>query len=164
MQDFIFKDVEDGTLAVVGYKGDEPDVVIPVPKGKNITILGDNLFSGHKEIRSIAIPDTVTDMGEFLFDGCEELKSLKLPKELTTLWGYTFARCGLEEITLPDKLKAIPPFAFKDCRNLKRVVPGKELRKIHAWAFGGWDQLQELLCGGEVEISPQAFLSKELNR
>ena len=77
----------------------------------------------------------------------------------TSLWGYTFVRCGIEEIVLPDQLRIIPPFAFKDCRNLRKVVCGAGLEKIYAWAFGGCDLLTEdgLIHGPKVEISPQAF-------
>ena len=67
MQDFIYRPLENGTDCIVGYQGDEPDVVIP--EDRKVTVLFDNLFAGHKEITSIHIPDTVTDMGEFLFDG-----------------------------------------------------------------------------------------------
>ena len=161
MQDFIYRPLENGTDCIVGYQGDEPDVVIP--EDRKVTVLFDNLFAGHKEITSIHIPDTVTDMGEFLFDGCENLRHIELPSNLTTLWGYTFCRSGLEEVVLPDGLKSLPPFAFKDCKNLKRVVCGKGLKKIHSWVFGGCDQLKEVIFGPGVEVSPQAFSVKELN-
>ena len=89
-----------------------------------------------------------------------DLYHLTLPSGLVYLWGYTFARCGIEEIILPDTLKRIPPYAFKECKNLKRVVCGTGLKKIDAWAFGGCDQLSELVNAEGVEVSPQAF---ELN-
>ena len=164
MQEFMYKQIEDGTYSVVGYRGNEVNVVIPDSYGgSKITVLFDGLFKGHPEIESIHIPDTVTDLGEFVFDGCINLQHLKLPSELTYLWGHTFARCGLEEIVLPDKLATLPPFAFKDCKNLKKVVCGAGLKKIYSWVFGGCDQLSELIQGPEVEISPMAFQTKELN-
>ena len=157
MQEFYYRRVEDGTFCLTGYEGDEADVVIP--DDKVFTILSDKIFCGHTEIRSVRIPDSVTDLGEFLFDGCLNLHSLKLPKELKTLWGYTFVRCGIEEIVLPDQLRIIPPYAFKDCKNLRRVVCGAGLEKIYAWAFEGCDRLTEdnLIHGPSVDISPEAF-------
>ena len=125
MQEFYYRRVEDGTFCLTGYEGDEAEVIIP--DDKVFTILSDKVFRGHDEITSIRIPDSVTDMGEFLFDGCINLRQLKLPEQLKTLWGYTFVRCGIEEIVLPDQLRIIPPFAFKDCRNLRRVVCGAGL-------------------------------------
>lgn len=163
MQEFMFKPTGDGTYCVSGYTGDEPDVKIPDSYGSGvITVIGDKLFSGHSEITSVSIPETVTNMGEFVFDGCDNLREIKLPSQLDCLWGYTFVRSGIEEIVLPDKLVTIPPFAFKDCKNLRRIVCGKGLKKIYAWAFAGCD-IKELIHEPEVEISPKAFESKELN-
>ena len=164
MQEFIFSPTGDGTYSVSGYRGDEAEVMIPESYGSGvITVIGDKLFSGHKEIVSVSIPDTVTNMGEFIFDGCENLRYIELPSQLECLWGYTFVRCGIEEIILPDKLVTIPPFAFKDCKKLKKVVCGKGLKKIYSWAFGGCDKLTELFYSETTEVSPRAFDRKELN-
>ena len=154
MQKFYSRMMEDGSQCITSYQGDEAKVVIP---DRNVTILFDELFAGHGEIISVHIPDTVTDLGEFLFDGCENLHHIDLPASLTSLWGYTFCRSGLKEITLPDQLISIPPFAFKDCKNLKRVVCGKGMRKINGWAFSGCDQLEEVVHGPDVAVSPKAF-------
>ena len=161
MQEFYYRRVDDGTFCLTGYEGDEADVVIP--DDIVFTILNDKVFRGHEEIRSVRIPDSVTDMGEFLFDGCVNLRHLKLPTELKVLWGYTFVRCGIEEIVLPDQLRIIPPFAFKDCKNLRKVVCGAGLEKIYAWAFSGCERLteDELYHAPGVDISPKAFERKD---
>ena len=161
MQEFYYKQADDGTWCVQSYEGDEPEVVIPeIYCGKPVTILLDNLFSGHSEIRSVKIPDSVTQMGGFLFDGCTELKKIDLPAELRDMWGYAFVRCGIEEITLPEHVSSIVSFTFKDCKNLKKVVCNQSLKKIYAWAFSGCDQLTDLQHGPDVEISPKAFETK----
>lgn len=162
MQEFFYKMVEDGSFCVIGYKGDEAEVIIP--EDKNITMLYDRLFKGHDEITSVKIPDTVTDLGEFVFDGCVNLRHLTLPSHLKYLWGYTFVRSGIEEITIPSGVKAIPSFAFKECKNLKRVVCGSGMQRIYAWAFSGCDELKEeqLVYEPGVEVSPQAFETKNL--
>ena len=70
MQEFQYKMLEDETFAVTGYSGEEKEVVIPDTHwGKPVTVLFDSLFSGHAEIESIQIPDTVTDIGEFVLTG-----------------------------------------------------------------------------------------------
>ncbi|MDD3920730.1 MAG: leucine-rich repeat domain-containing protein [Eubacteriales bacterium] len=164
MQRFAYKLIDDGTMCVTGYAGDEPDVVIPDCVGaSSVTVLNDRLFRGHAEITSVHIPDTVTDLGEFLFDGCVNLRHITLPKQLTNLWGYTFVRSSFTEIVLPDKLAALPPFAFKDCKQLRKVVCGTGMKKIYAWAFGGCDRLEEVIHAPGVEASPEAFASKVLN-
>jgi len=164
MQDFSYKQIDDGTYCIMGYQGDEAEVEIPERFGRApVTILFDKLFAGHTEITSVRIPDSVTDMGEFLFDGCENLRHIELPASLTTLWGYTFCRSAIEEIVLPDGLAVLPPFAFKDCKNLKKVVCGTGLKEISAWVFGGCDKLDAVLFGPGVKVSPKAFESKVLN-
>lgn len=162
MSNFTYQiNYDEETYSVMRYEGNEENVLIPSEYGgKPVTILYDKLFAGHSEIKSVVIPDSVTDLGEFLFDGCMDLHHISLPSGLLYLWGYTFARCGIEEIILPDTLKRIPPYAFKECRQLKRVVCGSGLKKIDAWAFGGCDQLKELVNAESVEISPLTF---ELN-
>ena len=159
MDEFSFQlNYDEQSYTARQYYGEAEEVVIPeMFLGKPVTILFDKLFTGHTEIRSISIPDTVTDLGEFVFDGCFRLRELELPSGLRYLWGYTFCRSGLEEIILPDSIKIIPSYAFKDCKRLKRVVCGSGMRKISAWAFGGCENLTELVHGSDVEVSPLAF-------
>ena len=158
MQNFIFKPNENGTSAVVGYEGNEANVRIPDSYGGGvISVIGDKLFSGHAEIELVSIPDTVTDMGEFIFDGCDNLSHIALPSQLECLWGYTFVRCGVEEIVLPDKLVTLPPFAFKDCKELRKIHFGKGLEKVYGMAFQGCDKLERPVFGDNVEVSPKAF-------
>ena len=164
MQKFLFSPIEDHTYSIVGYEGDESDVVIPENYGGiKVTVICDKVFTGHSEIVSVTIPDTVTDMGEFVFEGCYNLKHIKLSSELRYLWGYTFCRCGIEEIVIPDRLRSIPPFAFKDCKHLKRVVCGTDMKKIYSWAFAGCDSLKDVTYNDDVVVSPDAFKDKELN-
>lgn len=161
MQDFFFKQNVDYTYCVTGYRGDEAEVIIPESYcGASVTILNDRIFAGHKEITSIHIPDTVTSMGAFLFEGCENLRQIDLPAGLNYLWGYTFSGSAFEEIVLPDTLGVLPSFTFTDCKYLRRVVCGSGMKKIYAWVFGGCDRLEEVVCGPDVEISPDAYKPK----
>lgn len=164
MQNYHFKMMEDGNYAVMGYVGDEKEPVIPeTHQGAKVTVLYDQLFEGHEEIITVHIPDCVTDLGEHVFDGCKNMHHLKLPADLLYFWGYTFVRCGLEEITIPDKVATIPSFAFKDCKQLKKVVCGSGLKRINAWAFAGCDKLDQLFYGPGVQLSPKLFEEKKLN-
>lgn len=158
MQEFFFRQADDETYAIMGYQGDEAEVVIPATHGgKPVTILFDDLFEGHKEIVSVEIPNTVTNLGEFLFSGCENLRRISLPESLESIWPYAFAYSGIDEITLPDSLTSIAPFTFKDCKNLRKVVCGAGMKKIHGKAFLGCEKLTEFHCGQGVEINKDAF-------
>ena len=158
MQDFLYKQFEDESYSVVGYEGDEADVVIPdTYQGQPVTILGDSLFKNHTELRTVKIPDTVTDLGGFLFDGCVNLRHVDLPAGLLNMWQYAFARCGIEEIDIPEKVRSIAPYTFKDCASLRKVTCGAGVKKIYGWAFQGCEQLTELYYEPGTEISPKAF-------
>lgn len=161
MQDFIFKLADNDTYCVQSYTGDEAEVFIPeIYCGRPVTILLDGVFSGHEEITSVHIPDTVTQLGGFLFDGCVNLHHIKLPALLEDMWGYAFVRSGIEEIILPEHVHSIVPFTFKDCKELKTVICNDGLKKIYSWAFSGCSKLKDLQHGPDVEISPQAFEEK----
>ena len=89
MQEFLFKMAEDETFSIIGYTGDEAEVVVPETYwGKPVTILFDALFSGHPEITSVQIPASVTDIGEFVFDGCSGLRHVELPEKLEHIWPH----------------------------------------------------------------------------
>lgn len=160
MQQFEFRLLENDTYGVMGYTGDEPEVTVPETYArKPVTLLFDDLFSGHTEITSVTLPATVTDLGEFLFEGCTGLRHITLPESLSSIWPYAFARSGLEEITLPDGLTSIAPFTFQSCHALEKVVCGAGMEVIHAGAFGDCPRLKEVLHGPQVDMSPRAFES-----
>ena len=163
MDEYFYRlNYDEASYTVAHYNGSSENVVIPGSfLGKPVTIIFDSLFAGHTEIRSVSIPDTVTDLGEFVFDGCVNLRQIDLPPGLLYLWGYTFCRCGIEEIALPDRIRVIPSYAFKDCKNLRKVMCGSGVEKISSWAFGGCDQLTEVIHGPDVEISPKAYEQNE---
>lgn len=161
MQNFIYKQVDDGTFCVTEYTGDEQHVEIPDTWcGKPVTMLYDDLFKGHGEILSVRIPDTVREIGGFVFDGCVNLRAVTLPRSLEEMWQYAFARSGIEEIVLPDGMRSVVAFTFFGCRQLRKVTCGSGLRKIRARAFLGCDALKEVIHGEAVEVSPLAFGEK----
>ena len=163
MQEFMYKMCDDGSYAVMSYNGDEENVIIPSVYGEApITVLFDKLFMGHKEIKSIKIPDTVTDIGEFAFEGCENLHHVYLPEELENIWPYAFCRSSIEEITIPHKIISIAPCTFMDCKELKRIDLPAGLKKIRAWAFGGCISLTEINHEPGVQFDPQTFMRNEL--
>ena len=160
MQEFRFEEYFDGTYAVMSYEGDEPDVVIPAQYGgMDVTVLGDDLFKGHSEIRSVKIPDCVRAIGSCAFDGRDQLHEIRLPESLEDMWQYAFARSGIETIILTDRIRSIVPFTFKDCERLKTVICNSGLKEICAWAFDGCGNLDEVVFGPGVKVSPLAFSS-----
>lgn len=155
---FTYKLVEDDTWAVMTYEGDDEEVTIPAANtGKPVTILYDELFKNHKELKKVNIPDSVTNIGGFVFEGCENLKSVRLPAGLQEMWQYAFVRSSIEIIEIPGSVTSIVPFTFKDCKNLTAVVIRKGVRRIRAKAFEGCENLELVAIPSDIEISHSAF-------
>ncbi|MBR0072492.1 MAG: leucine-rich repeat domain-containing protein [Bacteroidales bacterium] len=156
MENFSYKYVpESDSFCAIGYQGHSPEVVVPsMHWGKPVTILFDNLFRGHAEIRSVLLPDTLTEIGACVFDGCMELRHIALPDSLESMWQYAFARCGLESVELPPKVTQVIPFTFFDCKRLQTVACGPNLKKIYAHAFQGCHSLVELRHSQQTIVSP----------
>lgn len=158
MQEFEFKLTDDGNYCVVGYKGDEEDVVVPpIYLGKPVTMLFDKIFRGHTEIRTVSIPDTVTDIGEFVFDGCTQLRSITLPSALTGIWPYAFARSGIEQIVIPEGVDTIASFTFKECKNLTRMQCLGRMKKVRDYSFCGCRKDLELTGCDGADIGSDLF-------
>lgn len=155
---FTYKLVDDETYAIMTYEGDDEEVTIPARNGgKPVTILYDDLFKNHKELKKVNIPDTVTNIGGFVFDGCENLKSVRLPEGLEEMWQYAFVRSSIEIIEIPGSVTSIVPFTFKDCKNLTTVVIRKGVKRIRAKAFEGCENLELVAIPSDIEISHDAF-------
>lgn len=121
--------LDDGTLQITSYKGDEEEVEIPAVIGKaNVTSIGKEAFSvwkqsiknedSRKKIKSVIIPDGVTEIGDEAFRGCEAIETIKIPTSVKKIGQYAFGRCSkLKEITLPDGMKSGKD-AFSGCVSL----------------------------------------------
>ena len=158
MQDFRFRYNVNDTYMVTGYKGDEPVVSVPDTfYGLPVTMLYDDLFKHHTEIREIHLPQTLTDIGGFVFDGCTSLDHIGIPDSVSVIWQYAFVRSSIREIILPASLKSVYPFTFMDCRELTEVTCGPDLKEISAWAFQGCISLQKIRVSLHTKIDGRAF-------
>ncbi|MBR3349595.1 MAG: leucine-rich repeat domain-containing protein [Solobacterium sp.] len=158
MQDFWFKHADNETYMVQAYRGDDSCVVVPSSYyGANVSVLMDDIFKGHQEIREVRLPDTLTDIGGFVFDGCTGLKKITLPKSLKTFWQYAFVRSAFEELVIPEGVYLIPPFCFKECVHLKKITFEAKNLKIMGQAFLDCKALAEVRVFAKTEIHPLAF-------
>lgn len=162
-EDFRYWILEDGTIEVVSYIGDEPDIVIPSEiAGRKVTSVGSCLvftntkvketsvtipdsvtsikkqaFMGGRWLTEITIPDSVTDIGGAAFRNCESLTSITIPDGVTRIEADTFINCkSLESMTIPDSVTYIGERAFYNCPGMKSVTIGNNVREIGDEAFG----------------------------
>lgn len=146
-----WKKLEDGSLAVMGYKGTNLEVEVPSKIGKyTVRVIGYRVFSPlarvteeqariRRKIISVKIPDSVEFIGVGAFEGC----------------------CMLAKIDIPGSVKLIDNRAFSSCINLKAVnFLARGLETIGHGAFYGCSMLKMLeIPDGAIAIGSKAFSS-----
>lgn len=156
MAQFMWRLIDDGTYCITRYTGNEE--CVKLPDHLNFSVVYDDVFKGHKELRQLIFPDTVREIGGFVVDGCINLKEVQLPANLINFWQYSFTRCGIEKIDIPGSVEHIGSFVFQQCSELKTVVINEGTTKICAWAFKNCSSLKEVYLPKSMkEISEKAF-------
>lgn len=80
VEDFEINQLDDGTIEIREYIGNDRKVVIPSTlNGKTVTKIGSFAFSDNVRIKSVTIPDTVTYIDGFAFSDCTKLANITIP-------------------------------------------------------------------------------------
>ena len=165
--DFLYNDLEDGTIAIRAYMGSDTDIKIPeTVNGKTVTAIAPNAFA-YFEADSIELPDSVTtisdysffasniktfkmggnvkSIGEGAFMYCGNLESIELSAALENIGDWAFGNCtALSGVTLPETLKDVGVGAFVCCGSLNSITIPKSVENIGAYAFGFYDEGDEI--------------------
>lgn len=73
-EEYRYRELEDGTLEITGYQGNDTELVIPAEiNGKRVTGIGDSAFSGCSSLTGIELPADLTSIGDSAFSGCDDL-------------------------------------------------------------------------------------------
>ena len=157
-----YKKLEDGTLRITDYKGDNPEIEIPPRIGKNrVSAIGDEAFTaaldwrGYPDfrrqrdffvtIRSITIPEGVTSIGESAFSGCKSLTSITIPEGVTSLGSKAFEDCcALTSLMLPKSVTSIGDWAFSNCSALTSITIPESVTHIGDFAFSCCSSLKSI--------------------
>lgn len=70
------------------------DVKIP----NDISIIGNHVFIGCKELRTVTIPESISKIGYRAFMGCNNLENLSLPQSITEIEDEAFFGCKIPDI------------------------------------------------------------------
>lgn len=133
---FSYLENGDGTVTLVGYEGEACEVQIPsTTDGMPVSVIGSSLFSGHVEIESVSLPESLKAIDDHAFDGCISLSQVNLPNSVESIGMLAFAKTGLTSIRIPASVQFIGEKAFFHCKRLLAVelVPG--LKSIGPLAF-----------------------------
>lgn len=115
-----YKKLEDDTLIITSYKGEETDVAVPAMIGKaKVTVIGEEAFAAsswisriknreaRKKIRSITIPEGVVELQSTLLD-LDELEKVVLPSTLKKIVKPLVCGCNkLKEINIPASARFV---------------------------------------------------------
>lgn len=143
--------IEDGILTKC--RGDQEKVEIP----EGITSIGQQAFSGRKNLISVTLPDSVTSIGGWAFENCRNLREIILPSSITSIGDHAFHNCSkLAEITIPESFTDFGEDMFWGCKELfrkKAAKAGTTERFLHDDAARKLDKAMALFtsCVERVE-------------
>ena len=103
-EEYIYRELKDGTLEITRYKGNDTELVVPAEiDGKRVTSIGYGAFNGCSSLTSIELPAGVTSIGTMAFDDCSSLTSIELPAGVTSIGDDAFSGCSsLMEIMVDE--------------------------------------------------------------
>ena len=121
--DFVYND--DQQTVLVGYVGEDGDVVIPA----SVKTIYNNAFSGRDYVESV---------------------DLSQATGLTTIGDYAFSGTGLTTITIPGTVKNMGTYAFYECANLEEILcaaPEEPEEWNEDWNYAGDDEYFPVVWG-----------------
>ncbi len=121
--DYTYKVLEDNTIEITKYRGNDVDVIIPETlDGYTVTKIGEFAFEEAKA-KSFTIPDTVTVIGWGAFAECENLEKIDVPDSVVSIDSWAFTQCPkLTEVSLGSSLEEIEVTAFNRSHNVKTIT------------------------------------------
>ena len=100
---------------ITKYIGTAESVSIPPTiGGEKVNVIGEGAFENCHQLRSVAIPQSVTIIDMWAFCGCIRLLNIQMPDELLGVAYSAFLRCkSLTYVELPEGTKEIGRSAFQ---------------------------------------------------
>ena len=139
--DYVYGLKNDDTIAVVRYRGEETNIVLPTEYNKKpVTIVEKFAFKGKNKIVDVTFHSGIKHIGREAFDSCLRLKTLVLPEGVEVVERSAFNSCEvLEYVILPESLKDVGAWAFDNCDNLSGIYCSGEkgsFKSANEWSGG----------------------------
>lgn len=123
--------------------------------------IGEHAFQNLKNLKSMALPDSVTQIGAYAFFKCISVSDINLGENLFSIGAFSFSECSaITTLIIPKKVETINESAFSFCTSLTKLTLCDGVKKIEANAFAECSSLSEIDLGNTVsEICDDAFLN-----
>ena len=103
---------------------------------KGVTNIGEEAFSGNKNIELVVLPKALTSIADQVFMDCSNLKSVSIPDTVTRIGRGAFGDCiKLAEVQLPKGLTEIPDTFFYGCKSLAKITIPEGVQSVGYNAF-----------------------------
>ena len=103
---------------------------------KGVTNIGEEAFSGNKNIELVVLPKALTSIADQVFMDCSNLKSVSIPDTVTRIGRGAFGDCTkLAEVQLPKGLTEIPDTFFYGCKSLTKITIPEGVQSVGYNAF-----------------------------
>ncbi len=160
-------EVDGDEVTITKYTQSSTEFTVPSEiDGKPVTKIGESAFK-KTNVRTIALPDTVTEIGGSAFVDCASLTEITLSKGLTTMGSSVFSGCGnLHEITIPKTLTKSSSYftgSFNYCTGLQKATFEDGTTTIPPYIFENCENLTEVNIPDSVTLL-RALLSRILSR
>lgn len=122
---YLKKELEDGTLSIWYFDTSTPQDTIAIPEeinGKTVSQIGERLFEGNEEVKTVILPKTIRTIGNSAFNFATALEKVEILGPVEILENSSFYGCdSLQELNFPDGLKKIGDHAIRACSSLTDV-------------------------------------------
>ncbi len=146
--DYEYEVNDNNTITLTKYIQSSTEFTVPSEiDGKPVTKIGQNAFA-KTNVRTIALPDSVTTIDSGAFSKCKSLSEVTLPKELTTLGREAFGYCtSLKEVTIPKTLTIASEYGAGAFRysGLQKATFEDGTTATPSYIFSYCDKLREIV-------------------
>ena len=149
-----------GKNYLLGYKGTEAELVLPVSYNGEPYEIYKYAFCSNDIIKSITVPEEVAGIGEYAFSSAVNLESITIECGITSIERGMFAECiNLTSITIPDSVTEIGALAFSVCEKLTSIAIPDSVTRIDSAAFMHCDALTSVIIPDSVKsLEDSAFV------
>ena len=133
--DWEFASLKNGTVALLGYSGNEKDLDLnDFPYG-TVSVIGGFAFAD-QDLETVVLPDGLEQIQRYAFVNNKHLQSVRIPEQVTFIANSAFSNTGIRSLEFAgNRVKVIEQYAFAYTKQLESVrIPGS-LEKMGVYAF-----------------------------